>query len=206
MGATAPQYFVRVGRQVRGPCDLARLQALAASREITPDTEVAASADGPWSLLITLPERGAIFSERILLATKPTFEPTPDSPIPVKLQDVIEDAATPGRVLRSRQELDAEVYRPAKPRPPENEVQAMVQSVQAREAEFAPPPPPAPKRKMSRRFKFIAMLALAGNAALVAIPIGYHALGDEWSMLVIRGWFLIYNGGLVIAYCTLPKE
>lgn len=147
-----------------------------------------------------------MFSDRIILATKPTFEFTPDSSTPVKLRDMIDDATTPGRVLRSRQELDADVYRPAKPPPPENEVQAMVQSVQAREAEFAPPPPPARKKKLSRRFTLIAMLAVFGNAGLAAIPIAYDASGDEWSMLVIRGWFLIYNGGLAVAYCALPKE
>ena len=41
---------------------------------------------------------------------------------------------------------------------------------------------------------------------LVAIPLGYDALGDSWAMLIFRGWFVLYNGGLAIVYFALPKE
>jgi len=82
----------------------------------------------------------------------------------------------------------------------------MVRDVQVREAEFAPPPPPPPKRKISRRLMLVLTLALCGNAVLGAIPLMYGTVGDEWGVLILRGWFLIFNGGLVAVYFGLPKE
>jgi hypothetical protein len=199
-------YFVRVGGEVRGPYALAELAELAGRTVITPETEAAPSSDGPWSLMITLPERAAIFPARVALAAKANFTATSDSPTAVHLTDVIASSATPGPLLRSRQDLEAEVYRAGPAATPPNEVEEMVRGVQAREVEFAPPLPPPPKRKMSRRLMLILALAVLGNAVLAAIPIAYGALGDEWSMLIFRGWFLIYNGGLVITYFALPKE
>jgi hypothetical protein len=203
---SSPVYFVRIGAEVRGPCSLAELRALAEAAAITPETEAAPSVDGPWSLMITLPERAAIFPVRIALATKPGFTPTSDSPTPIQLSEVIAASTTSGPVLRTRRELEAEVYRAPPVAPRAEDVQAMVRGVQEREAAFAPPPRPAPKRKISRRLKFVLALAVSGNAALVAIPVTYGALHDEWAMLIFRGWFLIYNGGLVILYFALPKE
>ena len=182
------------------------MRALAASGSIHADTEVAPAREGPWSLLITIPERAAVLPSGIALAEKPGFVPTQDSTVPLRLDDVIASAVAPGRLLRSPEALAAEVYRAPRPGEPANEVEAMVRDVQAREAQFAPPPPPPPKRKMSRRLMLVLTLAVCGNAVLGALPFIYDASSDEWSMLVFRGWFLIYNGGLVIVYFALPKE
>ena len=203
---SSPAYFVRIGADVRGPYALAELSALAAQNVITPETEAAPAVEGPWSLMITLPERAVIFPVRMGFAAKTSFTPTADSPTPVHLPDVIASGAPAGPLLRSRRELEADVYRAAPAAAPPNEIEAMLRDVQAREAQFAPPPPPPPKRKMSRRLMLVLALAVLGNGVLAAIPIAYGALGDPESMLIFRGWFLIYNGGLVIVYFGLPRE
>lgn len=199
-------YYVRRGAAVEGPYDLDQLKQLATQRAITPETEAAPAKDGPWSLMITLPEKAKIFPAAVGFAGGAKFTSTADSDTPIELDDVIASSATPGPVLRSRQELEADVYRPAKPATPENEVEAMVRGVQTREAEFAPPPPPPPKKKISRRLVLVLTLAVCGNAVLAVIPLMYGTVGDEWGVMILRGWFLLFNGGLVAVYFGLPKE
>ena len=199
-------YYVRVGAAIQGPYDLARLKELASTRAITPETEAALSKEGPWSLMITLPEKKEIFPAAVGLAAGAKFAATADSATPVYLEDVIASSATPGPILRSRKELEADVYRPAKAATPQNEVEEMVRSVQAREAEFAPPVPPPPKRKLSRRLVLVLTLAVLGNAVLGVIPLVYGTTGDEFGVMILRGWFVIFNGGLVAVYFGLPKE
>ena len=202
----AATYYVRLGAAIEGPYDLAQLKELAIARTITPDTEAAPAKEGPWSLMITLPEKAKIFPTAVEFAAGAKFAPTADSLTPVHLTDVIASSATPGPILRSREELEAEVYRPETPAAPPNEVEEMVRGVQAREAEFAPPPPPPPKRKLSRRLMLVLTLAVFGNAVLGAIPLVYGTDGDVFGLLILRGWFVIFNGALVAVYFGLPKE
>jgi hypothetical protein len=192
---------------VRGPYDLRELRHLAETNVITRDTEAAPTLEGPWCLLRTVAERTVIFPPLPQLALKrPEISSTPDNPAPLHLQQIIDSAVMPGRVLLSRDELEAIVYRPPPAPSAPNEVQEMVRAVEAKEAMFAPPPKPAPRKKISRRLKIVLGLAALGNAVIAAVPIAYHALGDEWSMLVIRAWAIMYNGALVIVYTTLPKD
>jgi hypothetical protein len=202
---SGPTYFLRIDGVIRGPCDLGEMRALGLSGAIHAETEVAPAREGPWSLLITIPERAAVLPAGIALAANPQFERTADSQTPVHLDDLIATAATPGKLLRTHEDLHADVYRAPRPATPENEVEAMVRDVQAREAQFAPPAPPGPKRKISRRLVLVLTAALLGNGLLVALPLIYDATKDEWAMMVFRGWLVIFNGGLVATYFVLPK-
>ncbi len=204
----AAQYFVRINANPRGPLALDELRRLAERGEITPDTEAAPTPEGPWSLMITLPERATIFPARVALAARPDFATTSDCATPLQLADVIAAAQTPGRVLKSRSELQAAVYREPSAAAAPNEVEIMVRAVQAQEAALAPPPPAPPRRRrLSVRLGLVLTLAVLGNAGLLALMRYYEVRrDDELTMLVLGGWFVIGNGGLVYLYTLLPRK
>lgn len=202
------RYFVRVGTEVRGPYDVAQLRQLAEVGVIARETESTIAADGPWTALETRTEGAEIFPPRVVLALKPTtFAVENDRAVPLaNVPAFVAAAQTSGRLLRSRDEVNHPPAPEPGPAAPPNDVELMVREVGEREAQFAPPPPPPPKRRMQRRQKLVALIAVLGNGTLLAIPTVYHAWGDDWAMIVIRGWFVIFNGGLVFAYFALPKE
>lgn len=208
-----PDYFVRVGAEVRGPYSVGQLTALAEAGVVTPATAAAPHAEGPWSVLETHPAQATIFPPRAALNFKPTEFPTVNGPggtdmtPPVELRDIIAQAAVPGRVLRPSHPPELEAHRAAQQAAgADNEVAAMVRDVQAREAKFAPPPPPPGPWRPSARLKWVAALALLGNGLLAAIPTFYGAWGDWWTMLIFRGWFVLYNAALIVGYFLLPRR
>lgn len=212
MPATA-DYFVRIGAEVRGPYSAGQLAALAEAGVVTPVTEAALHAAGPWRPLETHPAQAAIFPPRAVLTFKPTEFPVvngpggPDAAPPVEIRDLIAQAAVPGRVLRPSHPPELAAHLAAQQAAgAENEVAAMVRDVQAREAEFAPPPPPPAPWRPSARLKWTVGLALAGNGLLAAIPTAYGAWDDPTSMLIVSGWAALWNAALAGAYFLLPRH
>ncbi len=202
--------FVRVGDEVRGPCTPERLRDLAEAGVVTPATASARGLDGPWAPLGEQAERTEIFPERAPLGFKPTTfavlnPPAAADAAPMNVQEMIARAAVPGKILRPDRPAAtpaAESTTAAEP----NEVEAMVRAVQAVEEKFAPPPPPPPRWRPSGRLKVCGTLALLGNGVILAIPTIYGGWDDFWSMTIVRGWFVILNGGLVGVYFNLPKN
>lgn len=195
------QLFLRIDREVRGPCDLATIRRLTENEVVSRETDAAEAAEGPWVRLETFPEVAEFLPARRVLAFKPTqFEEinVPGASSPDKSSFA---AKPPSSGPASPPMLPPVVVAPAEP----NEIEKMVREVQAREAEFAPPPV-ARRRRISTRVKIVVVLAVVCNTALLAIPTAYGAWGDEWSMLVVKAWFLTLNGGLVILYTMLPRE
>jgi hypothetical protein len=153
-----------------------------------------------------------IFPERAPLGFKPTTfavlnPPAAADAAPMNVQEMIARAAVPGKILRpDRPAAIGAGPKPAAPEAEPNEVEAMVREVREAEAKFAPPPAPPPPWRPSGRLKVCAGLALLGNGVIWAIPLFYGSWDDLWSMAIVRGWFVIFNGGLVALYVNLPKE
>jgi hypothetical protein len=202
--------FVRVGDEVRGPYLPVRLRDLAEAGVVTPATAAAPGRDGPWTALGEQAARAEIFPERAQLGFKPTEFPvlnrtTTEEAAPLTVQEMVARAAVPGKILRP--ERPAPTPGAAGATAPEpNEVEAMVRAVQAIEEKFAPPPAPLPRWRPSGRLKVCGTLALLGNGVILAIPMIYGSWDDFWSMTIVRGWFAIWNGGLVAVYFNLPKN
>jgi hypothetical protein len=203
------RYYVRVGAaEIRGPYDVMQLRGLAEAGVVTPQTQVAVERDGSWAVLETLAVQASIFPPRTMLGFKPTaFTRVNDpAPPPPDRAAVISPAASGDRTLHP-EKLRVDVSHPGEASaPPKNEVQEMVCEVLELEAKFAPPRPIPSRKRINQRIKIVAVLALLGNAALGAVVWRYGVLKDEWSMLVIRGWFLIFNGALVIVYFDLQRK
>lgn len=204
-----PTYFARIHGEVRGPFTPEQLRDFAEAGVIGRDSEVAGTRTGPWLNAGALPERETIFPPATEFAFKlASFEVlNPQDIAPAGVDDFIAAAQADGPVLRSQREKQAALERElAKPVAPLNDVQAMVNAVNADETQFAPPPPPRRKWKPSARLKIVLTLAVLGNAVLATLPFAYDAFGDYVSMLGFKAWFVIYNGALVITYTTMPKD
>ena len=205
----APGLFVRIGGEVRGPYGREQLRQLAEVEVIAPATEAATVVAGPWAKLETMVERAAVFPPRVELGFKPTefAVDNNDSTPSVNLRDLIAAADGPlppavAAEAKARIAAAEALKQAAAP----NEVAAMVRDVQQREAQFAPPLPPPKPWRPSRRLKFCAGLAIAGNAALAAIPLIYDARHDDMSLTILAGWAVIYNGGVTVMYFRMPRE
>jgi len=205
--------FVRVGDEVRGPYLPARLRDLAEAGVVTPATAAAPGRDGPWTPLGEQAARAEIFPVRPALGFKATEFPVlnraaPEETAPLNVQEMIARAAVPGKILRPAAErarptaAEGAAAGAAEP----NEVEAMVRAVQAVDEKFAPPPAPPRPWRPSGRLKVCAALALAGNGVILAIPFFYGSWDDLWSMVIVRGWFVVFNGGLVAVYFNMPKD
>ena len=164
---TTPSLFVRLHGLVRGPVAPAQLRNWAESGVITPATEVAAEAGGPWVQLETLPAAADLFPKRVQFGFKtPAFEnANRDSAPPVDHRELIALANQQRRVG------------PPVPRAPEvkpataweSDVHAMLRLNLAKEKahglnELAPMPP-----RRSRRNR--DYLVLMTGLALVIFPI-----------------------------------
>lgn len=194
--------FVRIGEEVRGPYNLEQLRQLAEVAVIAPATMAAESATGPWTPLSTLAESPTLFPPRTELNFKPTafVSVNQKSAPPPDAREVIAFARSTPLPASAREIVVA------KKSDAPNEVLAMVRDVEQRKAQFAPPPPPPPKWRPGRRLQLCVVLALAGNATLAAIAVGYGAFHDELSMTILSGWAVIYNGAVAMLFVTLPRE
>lgn len=204
-------YFVRVGDDVRGPYGVEQLRDLAEVGVLTPATPAAVEKTGPWGTLEAHPAHAVIFPARAQLGFKvkeivALNRKLTEEAAPVDVKEMIAAAEVPGKILKltpQQAALEAVTERPVVA---PNEVEEMVRAVREVEAKFAPPPPPPPPWRPSGRFKLCAGLALLGTGGIFAIPFFYGAWADLWSMTVVKGWFVIYNGGLVVLYFRLPKD
>jgi hypothetical protein len=207
MNPAVPLYL-RIDREVRGPCDRAMIQRLIESEVITHDTEAALAATGPWVRLESFAEVAAWLPPKKVLGFKArefAAINSGDAP-PLEVSALTAPAKTEGRILRPSHPAELAAPLSAKPAATPNEVEVMVREVERIEALHAPPPPPPKKWRPSRRLKLVVALAVIGNALLVAIPVGYGAWGEMWTMLIWRGWVLLFNAGLVAVYFAIPKE
>lgn len=206
-----PSFFVRVGAEVRGPYDAGQLKELAEVGVISPATEAAVERVGPWETIAMHPERERIFPVRAELGFKATEfavlnRKLTEDAAPVNVQEMIAAAEVPGKILKPSPRQAAEAPPVEKAPVTPNEVEEMVRAVREVEAKFAPPPRPPPPWRPSGRLKVCVGLALLGNGGILAIPFFYGAWADLWSMTLVKGWFVICNGGLVALYFRLPKD
>jgi hypothetical protein len=204
----APGLFVQIGAEIRGPYDVEQLRQLAEVEVITPATEAAETATGPWTKLEMRTERAAVFPSRAQMKFKATefAVKNRDSETPLDHRDMIAAAnlpppATAGAAAERFAAAEADKKSTAS-----DEVGEMVREVARRHADFAPPPPPPKRRRWSRRLKLVAVLAVVGNAVLAAIPVAYGAMHDGQSMMMVGGWAVLYNGAMAMLYFSMPRD
>lgn len=193
---------VRIGGEVRGPFRLAQLIELAEGGAITPATEAALAADGPWSPVQAWPECAQIFPPRAARGFKATefTSVNRDSAPPVDHRDVIAWANRP----------PPPGVKPAIPTPPKpepvSEVAEMVREVARIDALRAKPEVITPRKNANRRLVHYFILAALGNGVLAGIMFHYDALSDEWSRMIIFGWAGLYNAALAaIMLVMVPR-
>ena len=207
MNPTIPR-FLRIDGEVRGPCDLAAIRRLVENEVVSRETEAAGAASGPWFPLEAFTDVAEFLPPRRELGFKATefdvINP-PGSPS-LDVREAIASAQTEGLVLRPSHPPDLAAHLAAKAAAPANEVEMMVRAVRQVEAQYAPAPPPPPKWRPSRRLKLMVALAVIGNTLLAAIPIGYGMWGESWTMTILGGWAVLYNGGLALLYFTMPRD
>jgi hypothetical protein len=184
----------------------AQLQTLAEGGAITPATEAATSAAGPWSPIKTWPEYAQLFPPRPTLLFKAAeFEAvnrraTP----PVDHRDLIAWANLPPPASAVKKPVPAT---PAAPKPePVNEVLEIVREVAREEAKHAPPMVFPTRRHQHRRLLYFLTLAAIGSAGVAGLGFYYRPL-DEMSVAILCGWAVLYIGGLaMIMLVHLPRK
>jgi hypothetical protein len=194
---------VRIGGEVRGPLRPAQLSELVEGGAITPATEAAAGAAGPWSPIKDWPECATLFPPRPVLTFKAAeFEavnlrPTP----PVDHREMIAWANLPPPAGVAKNPA------PAAPKPePVNEVLEIVRAVAKEEAKYEKPMVFPTRRHQHRRLIHFLMLAAAGSAVVAGVGFIYRPL-DELSMTILCGWTILYIGGLaMIMLVHLPRS
>jgi hypothetical protein len=209
---TAPQrILVRIGGEQRGPFTPAQLRELAEVAVITPATEAAETPAGPWAPLATLPWSADLFPKRPEMGFRAAeFEKTNrDSVAPVDHRELIEHAnrpPSPGATQRAAERAAAAPPEPARKIEAPNEIVEMVQGVARRQADIPQPLlPPLPRRGTKHLVHFIVLL-VAGNATLAAVPWYYGGPFDEFTVLVLISWHLIYTIGVAFAMIwVLPR-
>src|SRR5207248_2734953 len=86
-------HFVRIAGAVRGPVDVDQLREMASIAVVTPETEIAPHADGPWVRLATLAICPDVFPARRAIEFRAAqFEVINENAAPtMDPQQVIED-------------------------------------------------------------------------------------------------------------------
>jgi hypothetical protein len=194
------KFYFRVADEVRGPATVEQLRDFASVTVITPETEIAASAAGPWARIATVAIHAEVFPARRVIEFKAAeFESINDESTPaVRVDDLKEAALRPPPSLRGREVIVAPgVARPARDGDPANEVQAMVLEVGRRVAANTPvvvlPPTPGP----FPRWPWFAVPAVLGSAGIMCIPMLYEWRYDEMSVSILIGWTVLFNAMLV---------
>lgn len=199
--------FLQLEDGVAGPYTPAQLRELAEGAVVRTQTPAARSPEGPWQPLGDLPQAPEIFPPKTALGFKPkAFEDVNRGAPAVALTPV--EKTEPVLALKSPSvPVDADAAAASIPdaTAPPNNIREMVDEVAAIEARIAPPPPPPKRWRPSGRLQLIGTLALLGNGVVFAVPFFYDST-DVFSETILRGWLVIYNGGLVVAYVQLPKD
>ncbi|HWA26308.1 MAG TPA: DUF4339 domain-containing protein [Lacunisphaera sp.] len=199
---TAGITHVRIGGEAKGPLRPAQLRELAEGGAITPATEAAASADGPWRPIREWPEHLAIFPPRPILQFKaPEFEAVNRGPAPpVDHRELIAWANLPAP---AGGKPAASPGSPITPKPePVNDVLELVREVARVDALHAKPMVFPDRPKLSRRFVHYLILAATGNALLGGTVLHYWPI-DELSAAIFGGWAVLFNGGLAFIMLTM---
>jgi len=156
---SAPTIFLRLGNEVRGPFGRERLRELAASNVVTPATEAAETAGGPWIRLQELPEWTDIFPTRAHYRFKARqFVPVnrSDAP-PVDHREMIGAA--------QRNDGVAPAAGPATP-PPPNEIETILQQNRARQQQAGLDRLRAMPRAKYRRLRDYLIVVIGGNLVI----------------------------------------
>ena len=201
-------HFVRIAGQVRGPVSVDQLREMGGIDIITPETEVAPRADGPWVQLATLAICPEVFPARRGIAFKTAkFEEINRGPAPaMNPAEAIEQALRPPASFRGREVLvTPQVLRGTRDGEPPNEVQEMVLAVGRRVAAHAPVvvlPPAAPRFP---RWPWFAAVSLLGSTAIMCIPLLYDRKYDAMSTSILGCWSVMFNG-LLLAVMLMDRR
>lgn len=203
--ATGFPSHLRFASAVRGPLRPAQFHELAEGGAISPATEAAMSADGPWSRLETWPCHAELFPARPTLTFKNTeFEKVNrDTTPPVDHRELIAWAnlEPPANGPKSSGPTRAPKPEPATA----NEVLDIVREVVRVEQKFAKPMVFPSRRQVSRRFLHYLVLAVIGNGMMAGIALYYSPI-DEMSTMILGGWAALFNLGLaVIMLLMVPR-
>jgi hypothetical protein len=193
---------VRISGELRGPLRPAQLRELAEGGAITPATEAAAAATGPWRPIRDWPEFTTLFPPRPTLNFKAAeFEAVNrGSAPPVDHRDLIAWANLPPPAGAAPATAPAT---PSTPKPePANEVLEIVREVARVDRLHAKPMVFPDRPKLSLRFKHYLILAALGNALLAAIVLFYWPI-DELSAAIFAGWAALFNMGLAAIMLTM---
>ena len=192
-------HYVRVGGEVRGPLRTEQLREMATIEVVTPESEVAASPDGPWVRLATLPLWEVVKPIPPAFGFKPNeFSQINTDAVPaMDPNEEIRRASQPAASLRGREVVVPTSLRATRGDEPLNEVQRMVLEVNERVAAYAPPEilPPVPSR--FRFLRWLVPLSVIGSGVILGLPWYYGRSYDRMSVVILLGWVALYNTMLV---------
>jgi hypothetical protein len=200
-----PRLFLILGGEIRGPFRPEQLHQLVEGGAITPATDAAHAATGPWRALSDWPEGANLFPQRPEIRFKPAeFETVNhDSVPPVDHRELIAWANLAPPPGASRSPGSAA---PATPKTePVNEVRAIVREVARVDAQFEKPMVFPPRRHQHRLLIHYLILAAIGTAVVASIGFIYRPI-DTDSVLILGSWAVLYNGGLAIIMRTLRAQ
>lgn len=193
-------HFIRIAGVVRGPLAGEDLRDLAEAGIVTPETEAATGAGGPWAGLATLAIWAEVFPARRVLGFKATeFVEVNRGSVAaaVDVNNEIAHANRPAAALRGREVVvKPSVRRGPREGEPLNEVQVIVQDVGRVVAEHTPlvPLPPA---VAFPRWRWFAVPSGIGSVGLLCIPLLYDGRYDSLTVSIISGWVVLWNGLLL---------
>jgi hypothetical protein len=200
-----PRLFLLLGGEIRGPFRPEQLHQLVEGGAITPATEAALAATGPWSPLGGRPEGATLFPKRPELQFKPAeFEAVNRNSVPpVDHRELIawaNLAPPPGAIMAQGSAT------PSTPKvEPVNEVLEIVREVARVDAQFEKPMVFPTRRHRYRHLLHYLLLAAIGTAGVASIGFFYRPI-DSASVVILGGWAVLYNGGLAIIMRTLSAQ
>ena len=201
-------YFVRIGGQVRGPVRVDQLREMGGIDVITPESEVAPGADGPWTRLATLPICPEVFPARRGIGFKAAkFEEINQGSAPaMNPAEAIEQSLRSPASFRGREVVvTPQVLRGTRDGDPPNDVQEMVLEVGRRVAAHAPVVVPAPPPQRFPRWRWFVTASLLGSAGIMCIPLLYDRKYDAMSTSILGCWTVMFNG-LLIAVLVFDRR
>jgi hypothetical protein len=197
-------YVVRIAGEVRGPMGVEQMRDLASVDVITPETEIAPHAAGPWARIATLPVFSDVFPERRALGfkAKQFEEINHDSTPAVDFEKTIAQSRRMPASFRGKEVIvkpQGLGVKLASDQP--SEVLEMVLEVNRRVAAHAPPPPPPPPvPSRFRRWPWFAALSFAGTTGIFCIPFLYERQFDDMSVAILFGWVGMFNAAVVFLF------
>jgi hypothetical protein len=197
-------YVVRIAGELRGPIGVEQLRDLASVDVITPETEVAPQAEGPWTRIAALPIFPEVFPARNAIAFKAkAFEEINRESTPaVDLDETIARSERMPASFRGREVVvKPQGLAPKLESDQPSEVLEMVREVSRRVAANAPPPPPPPPvPSRFRRWPWFAALSVVGTTAIFCIPLLYERQYDDMSVAILFGWVGMFNAVVVFLF------